>query len=82
MRFASPKLIYLAMNDDKPPEGRSSVPRVSRWNPQRPAPARSNRTLFRLIGIPALAVAGVLIYRGVQERLTLPDCDSSQTVMT
>jgi hypothetical protein len=34
--------------------------------------------MFRLIGIPALAFAGVLIYRGVQERFTLPDCDSSR----
>ena len=38
--------------------------------------------LFRLIGIPALAVAGVLIYRGVQERFTLPDCDSSRAKAT
>ena len=34
--------------------------------------------MMRLIGIPALAIAGVLIYRGVQERLTLPGCDSSR----
>jgi hypothetical protein len=38
--------------------------------------------LFRLIGIPALAFAGVLIYRGVQERFTLPDCDSSRAKST
>jgi hypothetical protein len=82
LRAAAQRLIYPVMSADKPSEGRSSVPRVSRWNPQRPAPARSNRTLFRLIGIPALAVAGVLIYRGVQERLTLPECDSSRAKST
>jgi hypothetical protein len=38
--------------------------------------------LFRLIGIPALAFAGVLIYRGVQERFTLPACDSSRAKST
>jgi hypothetical protein len=38
--------------------------------------------LFRLIGIPALAFAGVLIYRGVQDRFTLPACDSSRAKST
>jgi hypothetical protein len=38
--------------------------------------------LFRVIGVPALAFAGVLIYRGVQERFTLPDCDSSRAKTT
>ena len=38
--------------------------------------------LFRLIGIPALAFAGVLIWRGLQERLTLPECDSSRAKST
>jgi hypothetical protein len=75
-------LIYPVMSADKPSEGRSSVPRVSRWKSPRSAPARSSRLLFRLIGIPALAFAGVLIYRGVQERLTLPECDSSRAKST
>src|SRR5579872_1189853 len=39
---------------------------------------RPNRWLLRLIAIPVLAVAGVLIYRGVQERFVLPECDSSR----
>jgi len=38
--------------------------------------------LFRLIGIPAVAFAGVLIWRGLQERLTLPECDSSRAKST
>ena len=33
---------------------------------------------MRLIGIPAVAVAGVLIYRGVRDRLVLPECDSGR----
>ena len=34
--------------------------------------------MFRLIGIPVLAVAGVIIYRGVRDRLVLPACDSDR----
>jgi hypothetical protein len=34
--------------------------------------------MFRLIGIPALAVAGVLLYRGLHDRFVLPECDSSR----
>jgi len=34
--------------------------------------------MIRLIGIPALAIAGVLVYRGVQDRFTLPACDSTR----
>jgi len=45
-------------------------------------PATSSRLLFRLIAIPALAFAGVLIYRGVQERFFLPECDSSRAKST
>ena len=82
MRAAARKLIYPVMSADKPPEGRTSVPRISRWTSQRPARATSNRLLFRLIGIPALAFAGVLIWRGLQERLTLPQCDSSRAKST
>src|SRR5271155_3868933 len=49
--------------------------RPSRWSAARSAPRTSNRLVFRLIGIPALAFAGVLIYRGVQDRFTLPEGD-------
>jgi hypothetical protein len=38
--------------------------------------------LFRLIGLPALAVAGVLIYRGLHDRFVLPECDSSRATNT
>ncbi|MGO9701501.1 MAG: hypothetical protein ACLPX7_19805 [Xanthobacteraceae bacterium] len=56
--------------------------RASRWSLPRSAPATSNRLLFRLIGIPAVAFAGVLVWRGLQERLTLPECDSSRAKST
>jgi hypothetical protein len=71
----------MADDDSSPkPPTRS---RVSRWSPPpRTAPANSNRLLFRFIGIPAVAFAGVLIWRGLQERLTLPECDSSRAKST
>jgi hypothetical protein len=42
------------------------------------SPGRPNRWLLRLIAIPVLAGAGLLIYRGLQERFVLPECDSSR----
>jgi hypothetical protein len=41
-----------------------------------------NRWMFRVIGIPALAVAGVLIYRGLHDRFVLPECDSARAKNT
>jgi hypothetical protein len=67
--------------DHPSPEPQKPI-RASRWK-QPPAPrARSNRLLFRLIAIPALAFAGVLIYRGVQDRFVLPACDSARAKST
>ncbi len=71
------------MAADKPPSGSRPPLRARRWSKARPpGGASSNRLLFRLIALPALALAGVLIYRGIQERLTLPDCDSSRAKNT
>ncbi len=70
------------MAPENPPPKPPSSGRPSRWSPPRSAPATSNRLLFRLIGIPAVAFAGVLIWRGLQERLTLPECDSSRAKST
>ena len=68
--------------DEPPPHARPPL-RARRWSvPPSPPRNNSNRTLFRLIGIAALAFAGVLIYRGVQERFTLPDCNSSRAKST
>jgi hypothetical protein len=52
-----------------PPSRRSALPS---------SPDRPNRWLLRLIAIPVLAGAGLLIYRGLQDRFVLPECDSSR----
>lgn len=62
--------------------------RARRWTPPpvtRPAASskfRSYRFMFRLIGIPAVAVAGVFIYQGLSDRLVLPECDSNRAKHT
>jgi hypothetical protein len=75
----------MAADNPSPDPSPTSRPprRTTRWSrPPGPPRHNSNRTLFRLIAIPALAFAGVLIYRGFQERFTLPDCDSSRAKST
>jgi hypothetical protein len=64
-------------NDNPPPL------RARRW--KRPpsigttsSPQKSYRFVFRLLGIPILAVAGVFIYSGLRDRLFLPECDSER----
>jgi len=64
-------------SDDPPPL------RARRWTPppsaDRPSsPRKSYRFVFRLLGIPILAVAGVFIYSGIRDRLVLPECDSDR----
>jgi hypothetical protein len=64
-------------SDDPPPL------RARRWTPppsaDRPSsPRKSYRFVLRLLGIPALAVAGVFIYSGIRDRLALPECDSDR----
>jgi hypothetical protein len=81
LRIGARKLIYPDMNTDKPrkPAGTGYA---SRWPTLRRSSGSPNRLAFRLLALPALAVAGVLLWRGVQERLTLPDCDSSRAKST
>lgn len=45
--------------------------------PTRPRPYR---LALRLIGIPAAAVAGVLIYSSLRDHFTLPECDSKRAI--
>jgi len=54
--------------------------RARRWSgsPAPPAKPRPYRLALRLIGIPAAAVAAVLIYRGLRDRFVLPECDSER----
>jgi hypothetical protein len=42
------------------------------------SPYRSYRFAFRLMGIPILAVAVVLLFRGLRDRFELPQCDSDR----
>jgi hypothetical protein len=58
----------------KPP-----VPR--RWSPRSP-PNSPYRLAFRLIGIPIIAVAAVVLYRGLRAHLVLPECDSETAKQT
>ena len=66
------------MADETPPPLRAR-----RWTPppstdRRSSPRKSYRFVFRLLGIPILAVAGVFIYSGVRDRIVLPECDSDR----
>jgi len=67
------------MPDDSPPKPTAPI-RARRWSgpaspPRRPQPYRF---AIRLIGIPAAALAGVLLYRGLRDRFVLPECDSDR----
>src|SRR5579875_3807785 len=70
------------MATDNPPPR----PPIRRRPPPRGTDATSPfgpyRFILRILGIPILAVAGVFIYNGVRDRLTLPDCDSDRAKKT
>lgn len=67
------------MLDDSPPKASAPI-RARRWSGRAspPRPPRPYRFALRLIAIPAVAVAGVLIYRGLRDRFVLPECDSAR----
>ena len=59
--------------------GRKSTRRgSSRWTAAVSPIVPTYRLSFRLIGIPALAIAGVLLYQGLRDYFVLPECDSSR----
>ncbi len=70
------------MTENSPPKPSSPI-RARRWSvlPASP-PVRPYRFALRLIGIPAAAVAGVLIYRGLRDHFVLPECDSERAKHT
>jgi hypothetical protein len=61
----------------KPPSRGSS-----RWSAAAASTVPSYRLTFRLIGIPVLAVAGVLLYSGLRDYFVLPGCDSTRAKNT
>jgi hypothetical protein len=66
------------MSDESPSKPPLPI-RARRWSgsASAPPPPRPYRFATRLIGIPAAAVAGVLLYQGVRAHFFLPECDSS-----
>jgi hypothetical protein len=70
------------MSSENPPPNPPAPRRVSRWTP--PPSSRNNpyRFVFRLVGIPLIAVAAVLLYRGLHDRFFLPECDSNTAKQT
>lgn len=65
---------------DNSPQRPTAPIRARRWSgrattSRRPQPYRF---AIRLIGIPAAALAGVLLYRGLRDRFVLPECDSGR----
>ncbi len=67
------------------PENSPHTPRTrgsSRWTAAASSTVRPYRLTFRLVGIPALAVAGVLLYSGLRDYFVLPACDSARAKTT
>lgn len=67
------------MTENFPPQPPKPI-RARRWSGPASPPARPRpyRMALRLIGIPAVAVAGVLLYRGLRDHFVLPTCDSDR----
>lgn len=67
---------------ENPPPLRARPWRRPSSDDRRSSPFRSYRLVFRLLGIPVLAFAGFLLYRGVHDRFILPACDSDSAKKT
>jgi hypothetical protein len=73
------------MADDDPSARPPAPLRARRWTRDgTPSRRRSTpyRLAFRLIGIPVIAVAGVILYRGLSGYFVLPACDSDSAQKT
>ncbi len=71
-------------DDDRSAKPAAPV-RARRWTRDgTPSTRRSTpyRLAFRLIGIPVIAVAGVILYRGLRGHFVLPACDSDSAKQT
>ena len=69
-------------SDSSPPNKPTPPIRARRWSPPQRRPHNRYRTLVRLLGIPVLAVTGVILYRGLRAHLVLPECDSDTAKQT
>jgi hypothetical protein len=69
------------MAEKSSPKSPSAI-RARRWSAPSPSPVRPYRFALRIIGIPAVAVAGVLIYSGLRDHFVLPECDSERAKHT
>jgi hypothetical protein len=67
---------------ENPPPLRARPWRRPSSDESRSSPYRSYRLVFRLLGIPVLAFAAFLLYRGVHDRFILPACDSDSAKKT
>ena len=66
-----------AENSPRPP-----APRAYSARGARPPFGKNNRMAIRLLVLPTLAVAAVLIFNGLRERFDLPACDSARAKET
>ncbi len=69
-------------SENTPPQKTAAPRRASRWSPPTSSPTGPYRLIFRILGIPVLAVAGVIFYRGLEAHFVLPACDSGRAKQT
>jgi hypothetical protein len=71
------------MPSEKTPLNPPGPGRFTRWSSAgSSSPYRPYRLVYRVLGIPLIAVLGVYLYKGVRDRLVLPECDSSRARQT
>ena len=56
--------------------------RTSRWSSRRSSSNNPYRLVFRILGIPIVVVAAVILYRGLRAHFVLPECDSEAAKQT
>jgi hypothetical protein len=74
------------MSDETPPPSSPPI-RARPWkrppsDSREPGRPRPYRLALRLVGIPAAAFAGVLLYQGLRSHFFLPECDSESAKHT
>ncbi len=74
------------MSDETPPPSSPPI-RARPWkrppsDSRQPGRPRPYRLALRLVGIPAAAFAGVLLYQGLRAHFFLPECDSGSAKHT